>query len=463
MISKTLSNYKKDKEFYRRLFIIALPIAMQSLITSSLNMLDTMMIGKVGELELAAVGIANQYYFLYSLLTNALAIGSGVLIAQLWGKKDTINIKRTLSKSLFYNVALTIGFMILGFLLPDKIMSLFSNDPALIEIGVHYLKIVVISYLFTSITFTFASGLRSIGNTKLPMWGSFIGLLVNVVLNAVLIFGLLGAPKMGIRGAALATLIARIVEFIIVVGIVYTKIDILKLKFKDMFELPESLSATLNKVTLPIFLNEACWAFGNITYTAIYARIGTSAAASIQICSTVMNLFMIVTFGLANASVVIIGNEIGANREYEAISASKKISSLSIKISIILAVILALLAKPIISFFNVSAEVKMASQYILYIYALILVFKIYNTVMIIGILRGGGDTTYGSILQAFTLWLIGIPLAAFAAFVLKLPVYYVVMFAMIEEIVKLFIMMSRFKSFKWIKNMVNDDLNGALA
>ena len=405
MISKTLSNYKKDKEFYRRLFIIALPIAMQSLITSSLNMLDTMMIGKVGELELAAVGIANQYYFLYSLLTNALAIGSGVLIAQLWGKKDTINIKRTLSKSLFYNVVLTIGFMILGLLLPGKIMSVFSNDPAVIEIGIDYSKIVVISYLFTSITFTFASGLRSIGNTKLPMWGSFIGLLVNGVLNAVLIFGLLGAPKMGIRGAALATLIARIVEFIIVVGVVYTKIDVLKLKFKDMLELPKSLSTTLNKVTLPIFLNEACWAFGNITYTAIYARIGTSAAASIQICSTVMNLFMIVTFGLANASVVIIGNEIGANREYEAISASKKISSLSIKISIILAVILALLAKPIISFFNVSAEVKMASQYILYIYALILVFKIYNTVMIIGILRGGGDTTYGSILQAFTLWL----------------------------------------------------------
>ena len=463
MISKTLSNYKKDKEFYRRLFIIALPIAMQSLITSSLNMLDTMMIGKVGELELAAVGIANQYYFLYSLLTNALAIGSGVLIAQLWGKKDTINIKRTLSKSLFYNVVLTIGFMILGLLLPGKIMSVFSNDPAVIEIGIDYSKIVVISYLFTSITFTFASGLRSIGNTKLPMWGSFIGLLVNGVLNAVLIFGLLGAPKMGIRGAALATLIARIVEFIIVVGVVYTKIDVLKLKFKDMLELPKSLSTTLNKVTLPIFLNEACWAFGNITYTAIYARIGTSAAASIQICSTVMNLFMIVTFGLANASVVIIGNEIGANREYEAISASKKISSLSIKISIILAVILALLAKPIISFFNVSAEVKMASQYILYIYALILVFKIYNTVMIIGILRGGGDTTYGSILQAFTLWLIGIPLAAFAAFGLKLPVYYVVMFAMIEEIVKLFIMMNRFKSFKWIKNMVNDDINGALA
>ena len=440
MITNTLSNYKKDKDFYRRLFIIALPIVIQNLITSSLNMLDTMMIGKVGELELASVGIANQYYFLYSLLANSIPIGSGVLIAQLWGKKDTLNIKRTLSRSLFYNIILTLGFMILGLSLPGKIMSIFSNDPTVINIGIDYLKIVVISYLFTSITFTFASGLRSIGNTKLPMWGSFIGLIVYGVFNAILIFGLFGAPKMGIKGAAMATLIARIVEFIIVVGIVYIKVDVLKLRFKDMLELPKSISTTLNKVTLHIFLNESCWAFGNITYTAIYASIGTSAAASIQICSTVMNLFMIVAFGLANAGVVIIGNEIGANREEEAISASKKISSLSVKISIVL-----------------------AAQYILYIYALVIVFKVYNAVMIVGILRGGGDTTYGSILQGLTLWLIGIPLAAFATFVLKLPVYFVVMFATVEEIIKLLLMMRRFKSFKWIKNMVNDEQNEVLA
>ena len=462
MITNTLSSYKKDKDFYRRLFIIALPIVIQNLITSSLNMLDTMMIGKVGELELASVGIANQYYFLYSLLANSIPIGSGVLIAQLWGKKDTLNIKRTLSRSLFYNIILTLGFMILGLSLPGKIMSIFSNDPAVINIGIDYLKIVVISYLFTSITFTFASGLRSIGNTKLPMWGSFIGLIVNGVLNAILIFGLFGAPKMGIKGAALATLIARIVEFIIVVGAVYLKVDVLKLRFKDMLELSKSLSETLNKVTLPIFLNESCWAFGNITYTAIYASIGTSAAASIQICSTIMNLFMIVAFGLANAGIVIIGNEIGANREDEAISASKKISSLSVKISIVLAIVLALLAKPIVSFFNVSAEVKMAAQYILYIYALVMVFKVYNAVMIVGILRGGGDATYGSILQGLTLWLIGIPLAAFAAFIIKLPIYFVVMFAAVEEIIKVFFMMKRFKSFKWIKNMVNDEQNEVL-
>ena len=400
MITNTLSNYKKDKEFYIRLFVITLPIAMQSLITSSLNMLDTMMIGKIGELELASVGIANQYYFLFSLLTNAIAIGSGVLIAQLWGKKDTINIKRTLSRSLFYSLVLTIVFMILGLIMPNKIMAIFNNDPNVIKIGVDYLKIVVISYLFTTITFTFASGLRSIGNTRLPMLGSFIGLIVNGVLNAILIFGLLGAPKMGIKGAALATLIARIVEFLIVVGVIYIKVDVLKLRFKDMLELPKSLSITLNKVTLPILANEACWALGNITYTAIYARIGT--------------------------------------------------------------IVLAFLSKPIVSFFNVSVEVKIASEYILYVYAFILVFKIYNAVMIVGILRGGGDATYGSILQGLTLWLIGIPLAAFAAFIIKLPIYFVVMFAAVEEIIKVFFMMKRFKSFKWIKNMVNDKQNEVL-
>lgn len=456
MLSNTISKYKQNKEFYKRLFIIAMPIALQNLITSSLNMLDTMMIGKVGELELASVGIANQYYFLFSLLTNAIAIGSGVLIAQLWGKKDTSNIKKVLSRSLFFNVCLTVLFMVLGLSIPEKIIAFFNNDPAVVKIGVDYLKIVVISYMFTAVTFTFASGLRSIERTQLPMWASLAGLIVNGILNAIFIFGLLGSPNMGIKGAALATLIARIVEFLIVITAIYTKVDVLKVKIRNMFELSKSLSSTLGKVTLPILTNEACWALGTITYAAIYARIGTSAATSIQICTTVMNLFMILTFGLANAAVVIIGNEIGANKEDEAIKASKKISSLSMKISIFLGILLALLAKPIVSFFNVSLEVKVASQYILYIYALIMVFKVYNAVMIVGILRGGGDATYGSILQAITLWMVGIPLAAFAAFTLKLPIFAVVAFATVEELIKVVLIVKRFKSFKWIKNMVND-------
>lgn len=457
MISSTISKYQKDKKFYKHLFLITLPIVLQSLITSSLNMLDTMMIGKVGEIELASVGIANQYYFLFSLLANSIAIGSGVLIAQLWGKKDTENIKKVLSKSLFYALILTSLFMTVGFLIPQKIISLFNNDATVIKIGTQYLQIVIISYFFTTITFTFSSGLRSIGNTKLPMWASFIGLIINGVLNAILIFGLLGMPALGIKGAAIATLVARIIESLIVIIYVYKNIDVLKLKFSYIFTLPKSISSTLFAITIPILANETCWAFGNIAYNAIYARIGTGAAASIQICTTVMNLFMIGTFGLANAAVVIIGNEIGANKEDSAIDASKKIASLSIKISILLAVLMVFTAKPIVSFFNVSPEVKLSSEYILYVYAFIMLFRVYTAVMIVGILRGGGDATYGSILQASTLWFVGIPLAYIAAFVLHLPIYLVVAFTIVEEILKAILIFKRFKSFKWLRNVVNDE------
>ncbi|MEG2789146.1 MAG: MATE family efflux transporter [Romboutsia sp.] len=457
MIKNTLIKYQKDKKFYKQLFLITFPIVLQSLITSSLNMLDTMMIGKVGEIELASVGIANQYYFLFSLLANAIAIGSGVLIAQLWGKKDTSSIKSVLSKSLFYALCLTIVFMTLGLLVPQKIISVFNNDPSVIKIGVDYLQIVVISYFFTTITFTFSSGLRSIGNTRLPMWASFIGLIVNGVLNFILIFGFLGMPALGIKGAAIATLIARIVECSIIVISVYRSVDVLKVKIGYIFSLPKSISSTLIAITIPILLNEACWAFGNIAYNAIYARIGTGAAAAIQICTTIMNLFMIITFGLANAAVVIIGNEIGANREESAIDASKKIASLSVKISILLAICMALVAKPIVTFFNVSIEVKLSAQYILYVYSFIMIFRVYTAVMIVGILRGGGDAIYGSILQGVTLWLIGIPLAYFAAFILNLPIHLVVGFTVIEEILKAILIVKRFKSFKWLKNVVNNE------
>lgn len=451
-----ISEYRNNKSFYKSLLIITLPIVLQSLIASSLNMLDTMMIGKVGETELAAVGIANQYYFLFTLFTLGIAGGCGVLIAQLWGKNDRDNIKRILSKSLIASLLISLIFTIAGLMMPEKIMALFSKDPSVVTIGSEYMKIVVISYVFTGISFVFASALRSIENTKLPMYASLLGLVINGVLNYALIFGHFGMPELGTQGAAIATLIARICECSMILFAVYFKDKILNIKASDFKGLSENLAKTLSAVTIPIVLNEACWGLGNVTYIAIYARIGTRAAASMQICSTIMNLFMIFAFGLAYAAVVVIGNEIGADREDVAIESSKKIAKLSILISLVIGVLLFISAKPIVSFFNVSDEVKLYSSYILYVYSLIMVVKVFNMVMIVGILRGGGDATYGSILQGATLWFIGIPLAFTAAFVLHLPVYFVVAFTAVEELVKFIFMIKRFKSFKWIRNMVND-------
>lgn len=451
-----VKSFKEDNKFYKRLFLITLPIVIQNLIASSLNMLDTMMIGQVGEVELASVGIANQYYFLFNLIIMGISAGCGVFIAQLWGKKDEKNIKRTLGVGLIGGVLATLVFGLIGLLIPEKIMAIFNIDPNVIEIGSEYLVIVVMSYLFTSITFNYAAALRSVGNTVLPMWASFIGLLTNGFLNYVLIFGKFGAPVLGVKGAALATVTARIFECTIILIGVYSKNNVLRAKLSEFVGISKDVFKGLYKVTLPIILNEACWGLGNVTYAAIYGRIGTGASASIQICTTIMNLFMIITFGLANASVVIIGNEIGANREEEGKIYAKRISKLAIIVSIILAGILALSSSSILSMFNVSESVKRDSLYILYIYSAILIIRVYNAVMIVGVLRGGGDATYGSLVQGITLWCIGIPLAFIGAFVIKLPVYLVVLMTFAEEAIKVVIMLKRFKSGKWIHNMVKD-------
>lgn len=458
-----IKDYKSNKKFYKNLFIITLPIVLQNLIASSLNMLDTMMIGKVGEFELASVGIANQYFFLFTLFILGVSGGSGVVIAQLWGKKDKVNIKKVLSKSLALSLLVSLIFLSIGLIIPEKIMTLFNKDASVVYIGSGYLRITVISYIFTAITFTFASALRSIENTKLPMFASLVGLITNGLLNYILIFGHLGMPELKTQGAAIATLIARIFECFIILFSVYFKDKILNIKLKDLKGLSKNLTKTLINVTTPIVLNEACWGLGNVTYIAIYARIGTGAAASIQICSTIMNLFLIFVLGLAYAAVVIIGNEIGANNKNSAIESSKRISSLSILIAFILSIILFILAKPIISFFNVSNEVKLSSTYILYVYSIVMIIRAYNLVMIVGILRGGGDATYGSILQGITLWCIGIPLAFVAAFILNLPVYFVVAFTAIEEIIKVILIIKRFKSFKWIRNIVSDTIDNKCA
>ncbi|WBW96758.1 MATE family efflux transporter [Oceanirhabdus sp. W0125-5] len=463
MIFSLFKDYKNNKGFYKNLLIITLPIVLQNLIASSLNMLDTMMIGKVGEIELASVGIANQFYFLFTLFILGVAGGCGVLTAQLWGKKDRENIKKVLCKCLTVSLIISLIFLFFGLTIPEKIMSIFNKDSSVITVGSDYMRITVISYIFTGITFIFASALRSIENTKLPMFASMLGLAVNGILNYVLIFGNLGMPELKTQGAAIATLIARIFECGFLLFSVYFKDKILNIKGSDFKELSVSLTKTLSTVTIPIVLNEACWGLGNVTYIAIYARISTGAAASMQICSTIMNLFMIFAFGLAYAAVVIIGNEIGANREESAINFSKKIAKLSILISLVIGVVLFILAKPIISFFNVSPEVKLASTYILYVYSIIMVVRVCNLVMIVGILRGGGDAKYGSILQGATLWFIGIPLAFIAAFVLHLPVYFVVAFTAAEEIIKVIFMIKRYKSFKWIRNMVNDNEISAIA
>lgn len=455
MTKENLKELFGDKKFYKMVLFLSFPIILQNLIASSVNMLDTMMIGRVGEVELAAVGIANQFYFIFSLFVMGISSGCAVFISQLWGKRDKNNIQKVLGIGLLGGVVITIVFTLGGLIFPEEIISIFNIDPKVIEAGASYLRLVALSYGFTAISYNYAAALRSIENTVLPMVGSFVGLIVNGVLNAILIFGLLGMPALGVRGAAIATIIARGAECAVLILYTYLSKSPLAAKIKDLVTIPKDLVKNVFVTMIPVLLNEACWGFGNMTYAIIYGRIGTQATASIQICTTIFNLFMIVTFGLANVAVVIIGKEIGAGREERGMLYARRLCVLSVVTGIVLAVGLAITAPSVLTIFKVSQEVLGDSLKILYIYSIIMPIRVFTVILLVGILRGGGDAKYGAIVQGITLWGIGIPLAFISAFVLHLPVYMVVATTIAEELVKIVIVVKRYKSNKWINNIVN--------
>ena len=445
----------RDKGFFKAMLAIALPIALQNLISSSLNMVDTVMIGRLGETEIAAVGLANQFFFLLILLLFGVNSGAAIFTSQYWGKNDLPNIKRVMGIMLLIGGGVSLIFATIAFFIPSLILRVFTGDMTVVKLGSSYLKIVSLSYFITAVSFTYSFTLRSTGQAKLPMVVSAVSLICNTIINYLLIFGTFGFPKMGVEGAALATLISRGVELFLIIIIVYgQKMDIAA-SLKEMIDIPGSLIKQYLKTGLPVILNEGFWSLGMTMYTVAYARIGTEAIASVQIAYTIQNVFMVVAFGLGNACAVLLGNAIGAREDERAVDYAIKFSVLGPLVGIILGIILVVFSDLILSFFNISAEVYYNARYILRIMAFFISFRIFNTILVIGILRSGGDTTYSLILELCSVWLFGVPLAFIGAIVLKLPVYWVVALVSCEEAIKACFGIPRVVSKKWLRNVVD--------
>lgn len=442
-----------DGEFFRKMLKLALPIMIQNFISSFLNMIDTVMVGKLGETEIAAVGIANQYFFFFNMFLLGLSAGCGVFISQFWGKEDTKNIKRILGVGLGSSVVISIAFMAAGLFIPDKIMTIFNNDPSVISLGAGYLKMVLISYIFTGITSVYNFSLRSIGKTVQPMLISGLALLCNVFFNYLFIFGKFGAPAMGVEGAALATLIARTVEAFCLIALIYGKKGVLAASFAELADVNREFIKKSYRTILPVILNDICWGLGSLVYAAVYGRMGTQAVAAIQISNTITNLFMVVIFGLSSATAVMVGNSIGAGKEDLARSYAKRFSVLGVTMGIALGSLLAVASPTILKAFNVSDTVRNYSLIVLHIISLIFFIRVFDIILIVGILRGGGDAKYALLAEGFTMWFIGVPLTILGAFFFKLPVYTVYALAILEEVSKCIIGILRLKSGKWLKDV----------
>lgn len=447
----------ENQQFYRTMVTIAAPIALQSLIGTSLNMVDTMMIGSLGSESIAAVGIANRIFFLFILFVFGGFSGMSIFTSQFWGKKDLKNIHRVQGIMLGFGFLVSGFFMALALIFPRPIMQIFIDDARVIELGISYLRIVAWSYPLTAMTFAYSYASRSVHRTKLPMAASMVALSLNTLLNYTLIYGNFGFPRLGVEGAATATLISRAVEMLILIGVVYFGNEHpLAANRKELRDFDLPMVKRVVKTAAPVFVNEATWALGVTVYYIAYGFLGTEAVAVVQICYVVSDFFQSLFMGIGNAAAVMIGNEIGAGKESRAYQYGAKYLRMSVILAIAIGSALYFSRAGIVYFYALEPATKASLMQALAVVALFQLPKMFTYVMIVGVLRSGGDTRYCMILDLVGIWAIGVPLAFIATLVWHLPVHLVLACVFFEEILKSFVTIPRFTSKRWVNNVIHE-------
>lgn len=446
---------KINKNFIKSLMILAGPIILQNLITASLNLLDNIMVGHLGVSEIASIGLANQYYLLFFMTATGCAFGSGIFMSQFWGRKEIKSIKKYLGIALISSVSFSILFALGAFIYPEYIIKIFTDDIKVISLGVGYLKYVSLSYVFTAISITIQTCLRSTGQTSLPMKASIIGLFFNGILNYIFIFGKLGISPMGVSGAAIGTTFARAVELFYLIYMIYSKDNIIKSTLKELFGFSSFMLKSYIQKATPVVANDFLWILGMTFYSKAYALLGTEAIATMQISLIMNSLFLICGQGIAIAASIMIGNNIGKGMSFEEIKKDAyNISIFTIIMGIIIGILFFWVAPYIVILFKVTETVKNNVVFIIRIMSVILPIRFFGVLQIIGTFRSGGDVLYAIYTEMMSLWVIGIPLAFFSAIYLKADIRIVYSFVCIEDIAKIFFIIPRLKSGKWIKVLI---------
>ncbi|WDP90172.1 MAG: MATE family efflux transporter [Desulfobacter sp.] len=443
-----------QQSFLGHLLTLALPISLQNLLTCSMTVIDILMVGQLNETAIAAVGIATQFVFIFIVIQYGIHSGISIFTAQYWGKKDLSRIKQLSGLGILAGLAVAALFSFIALILPDQLMSLFSKDPAVVVLGSGYLKIVGITFAFSAVIFSFMSNLRALGFVRVPMVCSMVAVSLNIFLNYVLIFGHLGCPALGVTGAAIATCTSKIVECLVMAGIIYGKRYPLAASIKEMLGFDRPFFMRVLATCWPVFLNELFWVTGVSMYKVVYARIGTQAIAAVNIVATLEEFMFIPFFGIFHGGSIMIGNSIGAGREKRAYAYGRFLMVAQLIMALAAGAMMILSRDLVLSFYNISPATYENAYYLMLVAGLVFWGKTTNFTTIVAVLRGGGDTRFGFLLDLAGVWCIGVPMAFLAAFYLELPVYGVMALIAVEEVFKLGIGIPRFLSKKWIRNLV---------
>lgn len=448
-----ITEYYRDPEYFPNIRKIAIPIIVQQFTFAGLNMVGVMMVGQKGETSVAAVGFAGQIAFLLQLVHFGIISGAAMFTAQFWGRGDIPNLRRVLGLCLMIAVSASLVFFALSQFLPAEILGIYTTDNEVIRLGADYIRTYSWTFLFMAVTFSYAFVMRSTGDVKTPTTISVGALSVSTFLSYSLIFGKFGLPEIGIQGAAVAAVISRGLECVVLLIVTYAKRSPAAASLRELTDFGASFIARVIKPMLPVILNELFWALGITTYNVIYGRMGTESFAAMSIVNTIEQMAFVVFIGISNATSVLVGNRIGAGKEDEAFIYAGRSLGLGIIGGILMGLLLQLVKNPVLSLYNVSPEVIANASRVINIITFFLWVRVNNMTIVVGVLRAGGDTRYSLFLDGFIIWLVGVPMAYLGANVFHLPVYFVYLCAMSEEAAKWILGMRRYLSRRWIHNL----------
>src|SRR5215212_3406076 len=452
VINRVLSFYQ-DAEYFREVQKIAVPIIIQQLMFSGLNMLGVVFVGQKGDVSVAAVGLAGQVAFLLNLVHFGIISGAAMFTAQFWGRRDVPNLRRVLGLCLMLAISASLIFFALAQFLPFQILSIYSKDTAVIELGATYMRTFSWTFLFFAVTFSYALVMRSTGDVKTPTTVSVVALTISTFLSYSLIFGKFGLPEVGIRGAAIAAVIARAFECFMLITTTYLKKSAVAASLRELTDFDVAFVSKVIKPMFPVILNELFWSLGITTYNIIYGRMGTQSYAAMNIVSTIEQVGFVLFIGISNATSVLVGNRIGSGKEDEAYLYAGRSLGLGIVGGILLGIALQMVKAPVLSLYKVSPEVIRDAGYIINVVSFFLWIRVNNMTIVVGILRAGGDTRFSLFLDGIIIWIVGVPMAYLGAFVFDWPVYLVYLCAMSEETTKWVLGILRYRSRKWINNL----------
>ena len=441
---------ERKRSLRKEIVRLALPIALQQFMTALVGACDAIMLGKLSQDAMSAVSLATQVTFVFNLFMFAFMAGENMFVAQYYGKGDYTGISQVFSLVTKICGCIAVVFLAGTLFFPEQLMRILTNEETLIVLGSEYLRVIGISYVFSGIAQTFLAIMKNCGAVNMSTLINGVMVILNIALNAVFIFGLSGFPKMGIKGAALATVLAKVVQFLWSVGYVLCRIRAVKFSLRSC---EKKLFGRFWQKAVPLLINNLAWGIGFSMYSVIMGHLGTDAVAANGIANISKNLVVCFCLGLGNAGSIIVGNRLGADRLQEAKEVGETLTKTAIIAGIVSGLVLIALSPFITKMVDLTPTARGYLQKMLLISSYYIAGKSVNCMTIGGIFAAGGDSKFGMLCDSVTLWCIIVPLGCICAFILKLPVMIVYFVLNLDEIIKLPVVYKHYKKYKWIKNL----------